>query len=138
MTKQNPVQSSKCLQESECSTNYLPVLSFKKLRDDIFVNKQSFRKEKSKYLILNVNNLLYLYAELFVKYRLQSIYFFFLPFVLNICCLARVMSVVHKLVVVLKKSENYLPWSFRYSIWLIYFRKNSNKLSFYYKIFKRY
>lgn len=71
--KQNPVQSSKCLQESECSTNYLPVLSFKKLRDDIFVNKQSSRKEKSKYLILNVNNLLYLYAEPFcVKYMLFS------------------------------------------------------------------
>lgn len=117
--KQNPVQSSKFLHESECSTDYLPVLSLKKLRD-ILINKQSSSKEKSKYLTLNVNNLLYLYAELFVEYRFQSIYFF-LSFVLNICCLTRVLFVVHKLVVVLKISENYLPWSFRYSIWLILF-----------------
>lgn len=70
--KKNPVQSSKFLHESECSTNYLPVLSLKKLRD-ILINKQSSSKEKSKYLTLNVNNLLYLYAELFVEYRVQSI-----------------------------------------------------------------
>lgn len=138
MTKQNPVQSSKFLHESECSTDYLPVLSLKKLRD-ILINKQSSSKEKSKYLTLNVDNLLYLYAELFVEYRFQSIYFF-LSFVLNICCLTRVLFVVHKLVVVLKISENYLPWYLGtlFDLYYLYFRKNSNKLSFNNKIFKRY
>lgn len=138
MTKQNPVQSSKFLHESEYSTDYLPVLSLKKLRD-ILINKQSSSKEKSKYLTLNVDNLLYLYAELFVEYRFQSIYFF-LSFVLNICCLTRVLFVVHKLVVVLKISENYLPWHLGtlFDLYYLYFRKNSTKLSFNYKIFKRY
>lgn len=59
---------------------------------------------------------------------------------LNICCLTRVLFVVHKLVVVLKISENYSldHLGTLFDLYYLYFRKNSNKLSFNYKIFKRY